>query len=75
MNLKKDGERVTGNDEEFLKELLKFHEKHDQKMKDFVGFEVGQHPGYDKTRCFFIIKKDGSKEDFSISKCIQNLEK
>jgi len=29
MNLKKDGERVTGNDEEFLKELLKFHEKHD----------------------------------------------
>ena len=35
LNLKKDGEKLTGNDEEFIKELIKFHEKHDEKMKDF----------------------------------------
>lgn len=44
-------------------------------MKDFDHFEVGEHPDYAKTRCFFAVKKDGAKEDFSISKCILNLEK
>lgn len=29
LNLKKDGEQLTGNDEEFIKELIKFHEKSD----------------------------------------------
>jgi len=75
LNLKKDGEKLAGNDEEFIKELVKFHEKHEQKMKDFESFEAGEHPDYEKTRCFFIVRKDGSKEDFSISKCIYNLEK
>ena len=75
LNLKKDGERLGGNDEEFLKELVKFHEKHDAKMKDFAHFEAGEHPSYEKTRCFFIVREDGTKEDFSISKCIYNLEK
>jgi hypothetical protein len=75
LNLKKDGESLTGNDEEFIKELLKFHEKHDAKMKDFDHFEAGEHPSYEKTRCFFVVRKDGSKEDFSISKCIFTLEK
>jgi hypothetical protein len=74
LNLKKDGEKLTGNDEEFMKELLKFHEKSDEKMKDFDHFEAGEHPNYEKTRCFFNVKKDGSKVDFSVSKCILNLE-
>lgn len=75
LNLKKDGEKLTGNDEEFLKELIKFHEKAEEKMKDFEGFEVGVHPDHEKTRCFFVAKTGGKKEDFSITKCISNLEK
>ncbi len=75
MNLKKDGESLSGNDEEFIKEILKFHEKHESKMNNFDHFEAGEHPNYEKTRCFFVVRKDGSKEDFSISKCIFNLEK
>jgi hypothetical protein len=35
LNLKKDGEKVEGNDAEFLKELLHLHEKKDAKLKDF----------------------------------------
>ncbi len=27
LNLKKDGEKLSGNDEQFIKELLNFHEK------------------------------------------------
>ena len=75
MNLKKDGEKLSGNDEEFMKELLKFHDKGEAKSKDFASFEVGEHPDFAKTRCFFVVRKDGTKEDFSISKCIINLEK
>jgi hypothetical protein len=75
LNMRKDGERVVSNDEQFLKELLEFHEKGGDKLKDFDHFEVGQHPDYEKTRCFFVVKKNGSKVDFSISKCMQNLEK
>jgi len=29
LNLKQDGERIEGNDSDFLKELLNFHEKKD----------------------------------------------
>lgn len=58
-----------------MKELLKFHDKGEAKSKDFVNFEVGEHPDFAKTRCFFVVRKDGTREDFSISKCIINLEK
>ena len=74
LNLKKDGEKLTGNDSEFIKELLEFHDKGEAKLRDFDSFEVGEHPDYAKTRCFFVNRKDGTKEDFSISKCITKLE-
>lgn len=32
LNLKQDGEKIDGNDAEFLKELLQFHEKRDKKL-------------------------------------------
>lgn len=75
LNLKKDGEKLTGNDEEFMKEIIKCHEKGDQKMVEFEHFEVGVHPDHEKTRCFFVVKKNGDKVDFSVTKCIANLEK
>ena len=74
LNLKQDGERLKDNDHDFIKELLSFHEKGAQKLADMSHFEVGEHPDFAKTRCFFVAKADGKKEDFSISKCIQRLE-
>jgi len=53
-----------------MKEILKFHPKNDAKMENFDYFEVGPHPEFTKTRCFFVVNKDGKKEDFSVSKCI-----
>jgi len=58
-----------------MKEIIKQHEKHDEKMANFDHFEAGVHPQFEKTRCFFVVRKNGEKEDFSISKCIMNLEK
>jgi hypothetical protein len=57
-----------------MKEILRFHDNHDGKMKEFDHFEVGCHPEFTKTRCFFAVKKGGEKEDFSVAKCINNLE-
>ena len=74
LNLKQDNERLEGNDEAFVKEIISFHEKADAKLANFDHFEVGTHPNFDKTRCFFVVRKDGSKEDFSITKCIAKLE-
>ena len=70
LNLMKDGETLEKADADFMQEILKFHEKHEDKMKNFDHFEVGVHPEFNKTRCFFVVKKDGKKEDFSVSKCI-----
>jgi len=72
----------TKNDEEIkepyqgmLKELLKYHDKGEDKLKGLKFFTVNIHPEYKDTRCFFAVKEDGKKEDFSSVKCINNLEK
>ena len=74
LNICKDGDKITGNDSDFLKDLIELHDKKEQKMRDFDHFEVNVHPLYEKTRCFFVVRKDGTKEDFSVTKCIQTLE-
>lgn len=75
LSMKKDGEKLTGNDEAFMKEILKYHDRGSEKLKDFDHFEVNQNTKYENTRCFFVVRKDESKEDFSVVKCINNLEK
>ena len=70
----KDGEALNEADTAFMNEIIKFHARSGDKLKDFASFQVGPHPEYNKTRCFFVVKTDGTKEDFSVSKCIMNLE-
>ena len=74
LNIKKDGEKLDKPDEDFMNEILKFHDRYQDKVANFSHFEVGCHPEFTKTRCFFAVKKGGQKEDFSVSKCINNLE-
>ena len=54
-------------------ELLKHHEKAEDKLKGAVDFTVSLHPEFKQTRCFFVIKEDGTKEDFSFHKCLSKL--
>lgn len=56
-----------------LLELLKHHEKGEEKIKGAKDFTVSLHPEYKQTRCFFVIKEDGTKEDFSFHKCLNNM--
>jgi len=57
-----------------LLELLKFHDHFEEKIKDLQNFTAGPHPEHKDSRCFFVIRKSGTKEDFSAKKCLENLE-
>jgi hypothetical protein len=70
-----DDEEIKGNDHNMLVELLKFHDRYEEKSKDLKHFSAGQHPEYKATRCFFIVRNDGTKEDFSTTKCFENIKR
>lgn len=57
-----------------LKELLKYHDNSVEKLKDLKSFTVDFHPTYKQTRCFFIVREDESREDFSLHKCLNNFK-
>lgn len=54
----------------FVEDILKFHPKYDEKIKDMKFISVGKHSKYTNTRCFYIVKNNDLNEDFSIQKCI-----
>lgn len=75
MKNSKLNERIGEPVGSFLKELLNYHPKCDKKMENFDHFEVGIHPDHKDTRCFFVVKKDDTKEDFSYVKCIKEISR
>lgn len=53
--------------------LQKGHHEPEKKIGDGVNaFQVRFHPEY-KSRCFFIIRKDDSVDDFSFRKCVDHI--
>ena len=68
-----NGGEINAEGVALLKELLKYHQKSEEKLKDVKGFTVDFHPNFNQTRCFFIVREDGTKEDFSYHKCVHNL--
>lgn len=69
----KSGSQLEGKDLELVKELLKFHHKGKEKLEQCKGIAVNNNEQYENTRCFYIVKEDGSREDFSFHKCINQL--
>lgn len=67
------GHRVPEAEGICLKELLKYHASAEKKIGDIDHFEVDKHPKFTETPCFFIVRKDGTKEDFSFNKCIKEI--
>lgn len=70
-----DFEPIPEPDHSHLLELLKYHDNYENKVKDLKHFTAGPHPEYKATRCFFVVRNDGSKEDFSSTKCLDNIKK
>ena len=67
------GQTVEEPEASLLKELLRYHANADKKLGELDHFEVNYHPEYKDTKCFLVIKQDGTKEDFSYVKCVKKI--
>merc|ERR1711879_791403 len=75
LNSRSDGEQLKpdGSDFKLIKGLLEFHPKGAEKSRGMKGIKVAQST-QGENRCFFMIKEDGSSEDFSAIKCLNAIE-
>lgn len=56
-----------------LELLKKGHHEPETKIKSGVrAFQIRKHPEY-KSRCFFILREDGTVDDFSFRKCVDHI--
>jgi hypothetical protein len=63
-------DRVVEHDDEMLRALFKRHPDYAAKLRGgkISHFEV--HPFVHGSRCFFLVRTDGSRTHFSFKKCI-----
>jgi hypothetical protein len=75
-NQTRNGAEVEAKYFRVLVDVLKLHPNWPAKFSayEIKGFAVDKHPEYPETRCFFLVKADGEKEDFSLNKCLGNLK-
>lgn len=69
----RNNDLLEDNDCQILKVVLNSHVKAAEKLALFKGVTVNANPQYPSTRCFFIVRTDGSSEDFSYHKCLSNM--
>ncbi|KAK8963474.1 DNA-directed RNA polymerase D subunit 1 [Platanthera guangdongensis] len=62
---------VTSEDKEILMKALAWHPSSDAKMGNGVqDIKVGYSSEHKGSKCFILVRKDGSCEDFSYHKCV-----
>lgn len=69
------GDRLSAEHEKtVLERLLPFHPEFEKKIGCGIDYiTIGYHPEFDRSRCLFIVRKDGELVDFSYWKCIKGL--
>jgi len=65
-----DGQYLSNNDFEFMLQVLKRHPNFEIKI-GVKAFFVRQNPVYKNTRCFWLVRFDGSGTDFSYQECLK----
>jgi hypothetical protein len=63
-------EPIKGDDHAFVLELLKKHNRAAEKIGAGVKYFTVE-PSTGGTRCFYITRVDGSRDDFSFMKCLR----
>lgn len=53
--------------------VFRLHPDYEKKSRGMKTFSIGRHPQYPESKCYFVVREDGTQEDFSISKCLQQL--
>jgi len=80
---RKDGQQmIEGSpDTGLVRAVMAHHPRAEEKMKDVKAIKVdvsafeANTPGGKKSRCFHLIKEDGTVEDISMIKCLGELER
>ena len=72
MNNIKEGEKPQPHDNKFLEDIISYH-PNKEKASGLDYFSTGQNPNFTGSKCFIIYKKDGTNEDFSINKCLEEI--
>jgi len=57
----------------FIKDVLNYHNSAEEKLKGFDHIEVNYHPKFTDTKCFHVVREDGTKTDFSFKKLLKNI--
>ena len=73
INKYKDGEKLENEDKDFIIDLLKYHHNYEEKIKNMDYICVDRNKMFRNSRCFYIVDKEGNKNDFSSKKCIENI--
>ncbi|KAG2396532.1 DNA-directed RNA polymerase V subunit 1 DNA-directed RNA polymerase D subunit 1b [Vigna angularis] len=69
-----DGDPLAAEDQQFILENV-FEHHPDKETKMGAGIDyvmVNRHSSFQDSRCFFVVLKDGRREDFSYRKCLDN---
>uniref|UniRef100_A0A7N0SXH3 DCL protein n=2 Tax=Kalanchoe fedtschenkoi TaxID=63787 RepID=A0A7N0SXH3_KALFE len=68
------GDQLSREDEEaIVNKLLTYHPNHKDKIGCGVDYiTIDWHPEYRRSKCFFVVRRDGSGEDFSYRKCLRS---
>lgn len=72
INRTRDGDQIDGEALEVVREIVTYHED-PERSKGVVGIVVDRHPNFKASRCFFVVREDGSRQDFSFHKCLNKL--
>ncbi|KAM4129477.1 hypothetical protein ACJW30_01G026300 [Castanea mollissima] len=69
------GDRLIPEHEKtIIERLLPFHPEFEKKIGCGIDYiTIGYHPEFERSRCLFIVRKDGQLVDFSYWKCIKGL--
>ncbi|CAE8737345.1 unnamed protein product, partial [Polarella glacialis] len=67
-----DGSMLGPEDAFFVFHLATFHPNFGEKMTSpVVGFKYGSHEQFAGSKCFFVVRADGTEEGISIMKCVE----
>ncbi|KAK7317354.1 hypothetical protein RJT34_01506 [Clitoria ternatea] len=69
-----DGDPLASEDQCFvLENVFEHHPDKENKMGAGIDYVmVSRHSSFQDSRCFYVVLKDGSREDFSYLKCLDN---
>ncbi|KDP38331.1 hypothetical protein JCGZ_04256 [Jatropha curcas] len=70
-----NGDRLSpGHERTIVEKLLPYHPEYEKKIGCGIDYiTVRNHPDFERSRCLFIVRKDGELVDFSYWKCIKGL--